>query len=132
LAALIALALNILLTPGSLSTADGALKSSSPSDAPCMSLCSSLDLRAWRCSDAEVTAGQIQVSRFDRGDTPDSRKNLRDCVCTKLSHVLTSPDYLLLLSSESSTDLGTSTINTQSVVNGVIDWAVTHDVFLCV
>jgi hypothetical protein len=129
LATLIALALKSFLTPGSSSTADGTLKSSSPSDTPCVSLRSGLGLRARHRSDAEVTAVRIQVLFFEHGDTPDSRKKLWDRVCTKLTHVLTSPNYSLLLSSESSMDLGSSVIDAQSVVNGVIDWAVTHDVF---
>lgn len=39
------------------------------------------------------------------------------------------PDYSLLLFSKSSPDLGLSAINTQTVINSVIGWAVVHDVF---
>jgi hypothetical protein len=94
-----------------------------------VSLRSGLSLRAGRRSDEEVAAGRILVSRFDRGDSPDSRKKLRDRVCVQLPHVLTSPDYSALLSSDTSTDLGSSAISTQTAIDGVIDWAITHDVF---
>jgi hypothetical protein len=50
-------------------------------------------------------------------------------VYVKLPHVLTSPNYSLLLSSKLLADLGSSAINTQLAINGVIDWTVIHDVF---
>ena len=119
LAASITIALKSLLTPGSLSMTGGALKSSSPSDAPCMSLHSSLGLRAERHSDAEVTAGR-QVLCFDRGDMPDSFKKLQNRVCTKLAHIFTSPNpttrCLFLPSRLWISDLPRSIPNLQSMV----------------
>ena len=69
---------------------------------------------------------------FDCDDTSDSYKKLQDQVCTKLAHVLTSLDHSLLLSSELSVDLGSSAIDTQLAINGVLDWAVPHESCMCV
>lgn len=44
-------------------------------------------------------------------------------------HKVTSPDYSSVLSPDSSTDLGSATVDTQTAINGVIEWAVMHNIF---
>ena len=126
----IALALKNLLSPAS-SVEPGCLSATAApcADMLCVSLCFGLSLCAGHHSQEEVTAGQILVSCFDCRDSPDSCKKLQYRVCVQLPHALNLPDYSLLLSSDSTTDLGSLAIDTQTAINGVVDWAVRHDVF---
>ena len=126
----IALALKNLLSPASSVEPGCRSATAAPcADMLCVSLRFGLSLCAGHHSQEEVTARQILVSCFDRRDLPDSCKKLQDRVCVQLPHALTLPDDSSLLSSDSTTDLGSSAIDTQTAINGVVDWAVRHDVF---
>jgi hypothetical protein len=105
-------------------------KTSAPEDASAVKLASGLAIRSGGArSTDEILEGKIQVSRHDRGTTPEARQKFRARKCIPLAVSFAIPNYDGILSGTSpGDDVGSIAANVQLAVGTLKNWAVAIDV----
>jgi hypothetical protein len=105
-------------------------KGSASADASAVTLASGLAIRSGGARSAdEILEGKVQISRHDRGNTPEAKQKFRARKCVALPVSFAIPNYDGILSGSSpGDDVGSIAANVQLAVGTLKNWAVAIDV----